>query len=427
MKKTLSILLAIVIIAISVISAFAANPVAADEGWKAEYADRNETTGKVIVMPGATRSDITFRWFSGAYGSVFAYSDSKGNKASETVFTVPTLAGLINTVSLTALVPDEYTYTVTSDGQTYTGEFIVTEDDAAFTMAFTTDAQIGRSGNADDDSYGWYRTVNAAVDKGAELILSAGDEANKASKQNQYNQFLSNNTLRNVRLACTKGNHDIAGTNYTTYFGATGTPCTGSDYYFSYGDALIIVLDSNTISSLIHSATIARAIAEHPDAAWRIVMLHHSAYSPDENEEQNVTNAVYLTSIFDRYDIDLVLSGHDHNYSRTYALTDNSRDENGAVYFQANTASACNVCNYDASAYENIEFSYTLHEASYSLLTVTSDTIEVNSYITDTDECFDSFTLTKSEDATENNSSVFVRLFSLIAKIFSFIFNIKGC
>jgi len=432
MKKTVSVILVALMLAFSVITVFAANPVTADEGWKAEYADRNSADGKIIVMPGADRNDIKFRWISSNYGSAFTYTDADGSTEKATVITTITSAGITNTVSLSDLDAGVYDYTVTADGKTYGGTFTVTEEDAAFTMAYTTDAQIGRSDKnseeaVDNDSYGWYRTVNAAVEKGAEIILSGGDEANKSSVKSQYNQFLSNDTLRNVRLACTKGNHDVTGTNYDAYFGATGNDFIGNDYFFAYGNALIIVLDSNIVSSLMHTATIASAVSAYPDATWRIVMLHHSAYSPDADETINYTNGLYLTDIFDRYDIDLALSGHDHNYSRTYALTADEKDVNGTVYMQANTASACNIHNFDASSYPKIEFSYELQEASYSLLTVTEDTITVNSYTTDSDVCFDTFTLTKGETTQTEDTTLFGRIIALFAKLISFVIANSGC
>lgn len=425
MKKIISLLTVVAIMLSFTVIAFAANPVQATEEWKNEFADRYETAGKILLMPGAEENDIKLRWFSENALASFVLTDSEGNESTASCSTSWTSIGFGHTVSLENLAPGNYTYTVTADGKDYSGTFKVREDTGSFTAAYISDAQIGRSGSnsdeaVDNDTYGWHRSVTAIANSDAELILDGGDNANKSSRNDQYCAFLSAPELRNIRLASAVGNHDSSGRLYTKWYGASGREYLGNDYWFCYGDVLFIVLDSNVISKLLHTSTINAAVAEYPDTAWRVVMLHHSAYSTDNDEVANTTNGKVLTEVFDKYSIDLVLSGHDHCYARTCKVKGDEENSAGTVYFEVNTPSGCNICNYDSSDDKFIDFSYELHEESYSLLTFTKDAITVNSYITDSGYCFDSFSITKDEADTDEVTM------GIVEKVAAFFYKIFG-
>ena len=55
---------------------------------------------------------------------------------------------------------------------------------------------------------------------------------------------------------------------------------------------------------------------------WRIVTLHQDIYgSAEHSNEPEITNLRYqLTPIFEQNNIDAVLTGHDHAYSRSKML-----------------------------------------------------------------------------------------------------------
>ena len=63
-------------------------------------------------------------------------------------------------------------------------------------------------------------------------------------------------------------------------------------------------------------------IKANADCKWRIVTLHQDIYgSAEHSNEPEITNLRYeLVPIFEENDVDVVLTGHDHAYSRTYLL-----------------------------------------------------------------------------------------------------------
>ena len=112
----------------------------------------------------------------------------------------------------------------------------------------------------------------------------------------------------------------------------------GGDYYFTYGDALFIILNTQDTNVSEHKQFIEETVNANQDCKWRIVTLHQDIYgSAEHSNEPEITNLRYsLVPIFEANDIDIVLTGHDHAYSRskllkggqsTYEYTDDEFDE----------------------------------------------------------------------------------------------------
>lgn len=424
MKRLLTLFTAIIMVISLTCSAFAANPVAATDQWLADWDARVTSTGKMWQTPGEDENDRVFTWISGDYNNTFTYSDGTSSFTVIPVSTI-TLQGVVHTVELCDLKDGSYKFRYTADGKSYDGAFTVAAKTSGFTAAFCADPQLGRSGDnsekaVQDDTYGWERTIVSAQNNGAELILCAGDQVNDGFSLTQYNALFSPDTLKSTPFAPTAGNHDFYSPLFPLYFGTAGNDGFGNNYYFSYGNALFIVLDSNNIITAVHKRTIQKAISENPDALWRVVMLHHGAYSSNADEFTNKLCAGTLKDTFDEADIDLVLSGHNHFYSRTYPVYNGGISTVGTVYFEAGSASGGKCSSYDTSDSEYIVHSVQLSEASYSLLTFTDDTIEINSYRTDSGEIFDSFTVVNT-DKNEVSVSLLSKLIAFFGNLFSFI------
>ena len=60
--------------------------------------------------------------------------------------------------------------------------------------------------------------------------------------------------------------------------------------------------------------------------------MHKSLYG-DPKQDSAVRNfAPVFTSVFDKHKVDLVISGHDHEYSRTKPLSNGVEASNGTIY-----------------------------------------------------------------------------------------------
>lgn len=422
MKKITALFMCLIMILSLSVTVCAANPVEATEDWLADWDNRVSETGKMWQSPGETENDRVFSWISASFSEEFTYSDGKESHTAEIKNTIA-VKGVLHRVTLTDLEDGEYTFTCTADGKSLKGSFSVAATDKTFTAVFCSDPQLGRSGDnsekaVQDDTYGWERTLGSAKKNGAELILSAGDQVNDGFSLMQYNALFSPETLSSIPFAPTAGNHDFYSPLFPLYFSDCGKNSIGNNYYFSFGNAVFVVLDSNNIITPMHKKTISDAVNEYPDAAWRVIVLHHGAYSSCADEFTNKICAGTLKNTFDEYEIDLVLSGHNHFYSRTYPIYNGGISSVGTVYFEAGSASGGKCSNYDTSENDLIVHSVNLNEATYSLLTFGEDTITVNSYLTDSGKIFDTFTIVNTDSSKE------IPRFGLFAKIVNFFKNL---
>ena len=112
-------------------------------------------------------------------------------------------------------------------------------------------------------------------------------------------------------------------------FTEEATPTTaGHGYFYTYGNALFIMINANNYNAADHEALIKKAIKAHPDTKWRIVVMHQDIYGSgkDHSDSDGILLRTQLTPIYDANKIDVVLQGHDHTYARTYQLSGDGKD-----------------------------------------------------------------------------------------------------
>ncbi|WP_338877452.1 metallophosphoesterase family protein (plasmid) [Spirosoma sp. SC4-14] len=96
-----------------------------------------------------------------------------------------------------------------------------------------------------------------------------------------------------------------------------------ANYSFDYGNAHWTVIDSNPYVDFTDKGLqewIAADLARAQNATWRFVMFHHPGFnSAREHYEQQHTRL--LSPIFEAGNVDVVFTGHVHNYQRSFPLT----------------------------------------------------------------------------------------------------------
>ncbi len=198
------------------------------------------------------------------------------------------------------------------------------------------------------DSFNWEMTLNAAMDKTdyqASFVMSAGDQIqttkakapnkNAANSEVEYAGYLSPDILKSLPVATTVGNHDADNANYTYHFNTPNNSELGSngivggDYWFTYGSVLFMVLNTQDTNVAEHKQFMEQAVAANTDCKWRIVSMHQDIYgSAEHSNEPEITNLRYeLTPYFEANDVDMVLTGHDHAYSRSKMLLGGTASE----------------------------------------------------------------------------------------------------
>lgn len=332
------------------------------EAWSEEWETIKDDWTQVSMSPGSDETQINFAWYSKEGEETgFVYGTSSGLSGAQSAQITQTAAqeGYIsNKVTLENLQPG-VTYYYQVEGKEI--ESFTTDDDtSSFSFIFVGDPQIGSSNEEKaktpediqkptfltaqseavrNDTFNWNYTLERAYAKTgntASFILSSGDQIQTNAEkvedgtvsEMEYAGYLSPDIMKSVPVATTVGNHDADNANYTYHFNTANLSSlgdngyVGGDYYFTYGGALFIILNTQDTNVSEHKQFIEETVAANQDCKWRIVTLHQDIYgSAEHSNEPEITNLRYsLVPIFEANDVDIVLTGHDHAYSRTKML-----------------------------------------------------------------------------------------------------------
>lgn len=110
------------------------------------------------------------------------------------------------------------------------------------------------------------------------------------------------------------GNHDVRLERGRYQFDALGMP--GPYYRRRAGDVELFVLDSNAVSTA-QTRWLARALSAST-ATWKVAVLHHPPFTCGAYRSHPTVVRGWVP-LFERHGVQLVLSGHDHNYQRFVA------------------------------------------------------------------------------------------------------------
>jgi hypothetical protein len=352
------------------------------------------TTSAIALTVGANQAQRVVSWYAsdGSPQSVQAVPTSQlvnGEfPANATAYAATLTANVVNGgynghATIDGLQEDTaYSYRVGSDGTwSPTYSFKTQKFAGNFDFLFFGDPQIGSSGDVAKDGAGWQDTLNVALaaNPDTELLESGGDQVETANTETQWNAFFASDKLRQYPWAPTIGNHDVGGKAYEQHFWTPNTDrsapfyagnaasTSGGDYWYIFKGVLFIHLNSNAYANgadAAHINYVTSVVTAHKAEAKHIVLLyHHSIYSPaaHANDGDNQQRRLDFPTAFSKLGVDLVLQGHDHSYSRSYAIKNGqkanpseqpgapevSEGPGGVIYVTGNSASGSKY--YDLS------------------------------------------------------------------------------
>lgn len=417
-----------------------------------QWANEEEAKRGIIVNPGKTENERNFSWYMSsdvAFCSV-EISTSKDMKNAES-FTgeiITTYQGdKAAKVTVTGLEENKtYYYTCVSGKEKSKVYSFKTEDDT-FSALYMSDIHVCDSSedaeNLKRTSFAFANLLEKANKKSdINLILSGGDMATEGLRV-EYEGLTFSDASRNLTFANVMGNHDRHSFDFKYFknfpnevFGPMSGYQSGN-YYFVKGDVLFLVVDTNNASATAHRNMIKEAVKAHPEAKWRVVMMHHDLYggSIPHRESECKLLRILFSPIFDEFNIDLVLMGHSHHYSVSDVIYNGKSVEKiedgktvnnakGTVYFVSTSVER---------PAEDAEIVYSdlvsigmekLTDSYYNIIDFSPDSIKVTSYYLDTDEEYISFTLTKEDDYTPQKIGFFRKLGGILAAALSTVYGI---
>lgn len=449
--------------------------------YKRDWSSISNDYQNVSLTPGEDETQLNLAWYSKTQEkpkvriSQTKSKISKGKVYSgvQTKITLDDLEGYYsNKVTITGLKEcTTYYYQVYKNGAWQAVETYETKSFSKFSFLYVGDPQIGACKGqtsiekeemsesdanlaARNDAYNWDKILTEAVNAHPDVsfMVSAGDQVNTATSEEEYAGYLSAGPLSSLPVATTIGNHDSKSVQYSLHYNnpntfdadqteyTLGSTAAGSDYYYVYGDVLFIVLDTNNYNCATHENVIAKAVSQHKDAKWRVVMFHQDIYGSglDHSDSDGMILRTQLTPIMDEYDIDVVLQGHDHTYSRTYQLTGDGgahaaynkenyeTDESyltqndcyeiksstvggtvvnpkGTVYLEANSATGSKFYNLISTQQDYIAERSQTWTPSYSVVDVTENTFSITTFDASSGKVLDgssTYTIVKEADKT---------------------------
>lgn len=270
----------------------------------------------------------------------------KGDEASARTFD-PVRTGAANVegqtfhqTTLTELQPGTtYEYKVGSetDGWSETHEF-TTGTAGSFEVLMYGDPQMGSGGGQPTDAAAWANMldVSTTAHPDAHFLFSMGDQVNTAGSEAEYDEFLAPDQLRQNPLATNIGNHDNGSDAYGQHFfmpntsetvGVPGNPPREGmgNYWFVYDNTLFLSINSNQGTDDEHFAWLREVVeAEGQDVDWKVLSFHHGPYSTASHADDRdiIRRRASYPPVISELNIDVVLGGHDHIYSRTHLLHD---------------------------------------------------------------------------------------------------------
>lgn len=255
------------------------------------------------------------------------------------------------------ILPNKYTYYLNKlvGGRMYDCYFI---DDKSYSvpMKFTLPEAEGPTkllvygdlqGYRADQYQTFANKLKVDLHEGVDLVLFLGDLVDLGNEASHWAYLYDSLEVISPKLPISTaiGNHDVYGTRdyYNNSFTYPTNGVLENTYYFDLPYARIIVLDTESPSRFKMQATWLNEISSDVSQPFKIVMMHRGVYPVFYDE----LYMQYWASIFEDAEIDLVLNGHDHIYSRTSMLNGEKLNSEEAITY-IGTGSGSGSKYYDA-------------------------------------------------------------------------------
>lgn len=388
---------------------------------------------------GGTVDEVRFNWFSKSAltGIVEWREDSTKTVQKVEAESAPSINReeyYVNKACITGLKPGEtYTYRV-GNTESWSPEYTYQAPENIgdkLTFLVTSDAQLGQSSTEtrEKTAQRWDMVLTKAMDavKDAQFLLHLGDHVACFGSGRDYELFLDHMSLYSIPLAPVVGNHDVPNiwsveeSGYTSgpYFyeqlnvpnlsemGQTGPGSRDGNYYFVRGNVLFVMLNDECADIEEHVRYVKEIVAEYPEVKWRILAKHYPAFQGVESADSSDSKS-WVVGLAEDCNFDLVLTGHEHAYSRTGFIDRNSKllegynyevggvaeNPEGVLYITCSTSSGC-LYHDTGVKQEQIVYHGQPEIPMIMQINVTDAELKIITYLAEPWSVFDEYTIMK--------------------------------
>ncbi len=236
----------------------------------------------------------------------------------------------------------------------------------------------------------------------------AVDNAGSYAYWSAVGNTFSGDFINTIDMVHVMGNHEYTGDgdgiNAAHYFNVPEkTTDAPRAYSVEYGNVYVAVLDYMNKTDVQAAADWLVADAAESDAMWKVLALHQPPYFTNIGGGSTRAMMDILVGAIDEAGIDVVFSGHDHSYARSFPVTAGEKNADGTVYFIC--AATTSSKEYQITKNPGIHEIATGDYNSVYFTVSTSDTemaIKVYDYDGQDHVLFDSCTLTREVTCSDN-------------------------
>ncbi|MES2478027.1 MAG: metallophosphoesterase [Bacteroidota bacterium] len=356
------------------------------EGYKFVPTPVTLTRGPYLQV--GSKTGMTFRWRSNVVSkSKISVGTTPGVYTKSVVDTILTTEHIVR---IEDLLPDtKYYYSIGTDTSVLQGDtnnFFTTAplDSAKRKVSIAVFGDCGRNDNGfQTGTLSAYQKYLASKGmKASEVLLLLGDNAYNSGTDAEFsNTFFSpysGNILKNHPLYPAPGNHDYNNGSLTAqqlhnvpYYSIFSMPTDGecggvpsetkAFYSFNRGGVHFLSLDSYGMedygTTRMYDTTGEQVKWIKKDLAadtskWVIAYWHHPPYTKGSHNSDSETELVKIREnfirILERMGVDLILTGHSHDYERSYLLKGHFGNE--ATFNKAAHTVDSSSAKYDGTA-----------------------------------------------------------------------------
>jgi len=244
----------------------------------------------------------------------------------------------------------------------------------------------------------WRRTLHNAVqaNPGAAFFINVGDLVDVGQDYRQWEGWFkaAAGVVDRIPAMPVTGNHEYYTPErrfsmpvlFTAQFKLPHNgpaALRGQAYSFDYGDVHFVMLDTQAgEAAAFASGTLElqrdwleRDLAR-TDKRWKVAVMHRSPY---DNRSGNERVRATLAPVLERNLVDVVFTGHDHVYARTFSIQNGAimaEGAKGTIYVAAGRSGTKTYGDPQANRWN--EFFYNpLEEANYIVVTMHGDSLAI--------------------------------------------------
>ncbi|MBE6131403.1 MAG: hypothetical protein E7183_06740 [Erysipelotrichaceae bacterium] len=222
------------------------------------------------------------------------------------------------------------------------------------------------------------------------LLVLTGDQVDRGGYEAHWESYYSGmQVYKDIMVASIPGNHeyyhslDSAYVSPLYYNQFHNNPQNGpeskinSSYYFNYGNILFIMLDVIDKKNVTEHKEWVKNVIETNPSQWIIVGTHANAITGGSYQSDSKWMMNNFGKLFEEYQVDLVIGGHEHLYIRKDTLYNNEKNADLGVTYYVSPATQHKQYGIsedykdDVDDYENTNYKINTISVTNSKLTLT--------------------------------------------------------